>query len=241
MRPPRPGDSSRRMSNGGVRVGARRARSAVGTENVNNKSDNSTDEIVTASHKTQEVIDDGAAVKRRWVSGVSVVQVEDHGRYRFPLGMKSIVLVLVIFLALLVLVPNMLHYLQQKEQIKRNQVLKAQLLAENQQLREQIALWDDPNYIASMAHSRLGYVMPGEKLYIVEDPGTVTGEVNTSHTQAKKYQEAIKASTPWYKAMLTSIDNAGSATTYANEAEEKQKKKQKTKSNQPSNKPTTGR
>lgn len=42
-----------------------------------------------------------------------------------------------------------------------------QLRQEKEQLEREVALWDDPAFVAAQARDRLGFVMPGEQGYVV--------------------------------------------------------------------------
>lgn len=46
----------------------------------------------------------------------------------------------------------------------------AQAQERNENLRQELAKWDDPNVVRREARERLGFVQPGEKVYIVTDP-----------------------------------------------------------------------
>lgn len=69
------------------------------------------------------------------------------------------------------LVPSLIQWWQQ-EQDYAHLLQRVQAAEErNAQMREELSLWEDPEYIASQARERLGYVKPGETHFTVVDPG----------------------------------------------------------------------
>jgi len=75
----------------------------------------------------------------------------------------------IFFILALTIAPPVKHYFTQRAQIS---ALKAELSADNTALekaREELLLWQDPEYIKSQARERLHFVLPGERQYIVTD------------------------------------------------------------------------
>jgi hypothetical protein len=96
------------------------------------------------------------------------------------------------------------HYFTQRAQIS---ALKSQLSADNsalQKAREELLLWQDPEYIKSQARERLHFVLPGERQYIVTDDST-TDSNNTS----TKIASALTDGQPWYARLIASISETG--------------------------------
>ncbi len=82
---------------------------------------------------------------------------------------------------------------------------EASLIAQKQELENDIARWDDKAYVTAQARDRLGFVFPGEQAIRVEHPEAVTGET----TEDKKTtDESQKAVLPWYKEMAYSFKQA---------------------------------
>ncbi len=72
-------------------------------------------------------------------------------------------------LALLVLIPTALQYADQNRQY-RAAVTEVEVARERTiELQEELANWDNPEYVASQARSRLGYVRKGETQFSVVD------------------------------------------------------------------------
>lgn len=75
-------------------------------------------------------------------------------------------------------------------------------------LEQELARWQDDDYVRSQARERLGYVMPGETLYLVSDPEEGTpGEILAQHTQ--EVNDRRRQATPFYVTMWDSITVAG--------------------------------
>lgn len=69
------------------------------------------------------------------------------------------------------LVPNLYAWWKQEQELRDITAKVEQTKKQNAQMREQLDLWSDPEFIASQARERLGYVKPGEVQYAVVDPG----------------------------------------------------------------------
>ena len=82
---------------------------------------------------------------------------------------------------------------------------EAALIAQKQELENDIARWDDKAYVTAQARDRLGFVFPGEQAIRVEHPEAVTGETTED---AKKTDESQKTVLPWYKEMAYSFKQA---------------------------------
>lgn len=122
------------------------------------------------------------------------------GLKRQGLSNRALILGVILFVLAVTLAPPLQHYFNQKAQINS---LKSQLL-DNQAMLDsaakELALWNDPEYVASQARSRLHFVFPGERQYIVlnEDSGDVTPD-------ATKVSEQFPVGIPWYSRLISSI------------------------------------
>ena len=111
----------------------------------------------------------------------------------------------IFFILALTIAPPVKHYFTQRAQIS---ALKAQLSADNTALekaREELTLWQDPEYIKSQARERLHFVLPGERQYIV------TGEdgINSDAPVENDVVSNLPEGQPWYTRMIASITEAG--------------------------------
>jgi len=110
----------------------------------------------------------------------------------------------IFFILALTIAPPVKHYFTQRAQIS---ALKAQLSADNsalQKAREELLLWQDPEYIKSQARERLHFVLPGERQYIVTD-----GENNPQQNGATKIASSLADGQPWYARLIASISETG--------------------------------
>lgn len=106
----------------------------------------------------------------------------------------------IFFILALTIAPPVKHYFTQRAQIS---ALKSQLSADNtalQKAREELTLWQDPEYVKSQARERLHFVMPGERQYIVTGTPSGDGEVTTN-----KVADQLEDGSPWYTRMIASI------------------------------------
>src|ERR1700712_2701111 len=109
-------------------------------------------------------------------------------RPRSKLTGRAAVLVLVLAVLTVSYASSMRAYLQQRSHINALKTQIAQNSADIDALEKERKEWNDPAYVQTQARLRLGYVMPGEKTYIVldengkpvdaqaalDDPATVT-------------------------------------------------------------------
>jgi cell division protein FtsB len=110
----------------------------------------------------------------------------------------------IIFIFTLAIAPPVKHYFTQRAQIN---ALKSQLSADNsalQKAREELLLWQDPEYIKSQARERLHFVLPGERQYIV-----VEGESTGTQVTTTKVATALTDGQPWYARLIASISETG--------------------------------
>jgi cell division protein FtsB len=110
----------------------------------------------------------------------------------------------IFFILALTIAPPVKHYFTQRAQIS---ALKAQLSADNTALekaREELTLWQDPEYIKSQARERLHFVLPGERQYIVTD-----GQNNPQQNGTTKIASSLADGQPWYSRLIASISETG--------------------------------
>ena len=117
---------------------------------------------------------------------------------------RLLALIALVFIFTLTIAPPVKHYFTQRAQIS---ALKSQLSADNvalQKARQELLLWQDPEYIKTQARERLHFVLPGERQYIVTDNSTT--ESNNGST---KIASALTDGQPWYARLIASISETG--------------------------------
>ena len=110
----------------------------------------------------------------------------------------------ILFLFALTIAPPVKHYFTQRAQIS---ALKSQLAADNsalQKAREELMLWQDPEFVKAQARERLHFVLPGERQYIVINDSTT--DTNNGTT---KIASALTDGQPWYARLIASISETG--------------------------------
>ena len=110
----------------------------------------------------------------------------------------------IFFILALTIAPPVKHYFTQRAQIS---ALKAELSADNTALekaREELLLWQDPEYIKSQARERLHFVLPGERQYIVTEGDTTGNQQSTT-----KIASSLADGQPWYSRLIASISETG--------------------------------
>ena len=117
---------------------------------------------------------------------------------------RALAFAVTLFILALAIAPPVKHYFTQRAQIS---ALKSQLSADNTALakaRDQLSLWQDPEYIKSQARDRLHFVLPGERQYIVIDDSTTNTQQGTT-----KIASALTDGQPWYARLIASISESG--------------------------------
>jgi cell division protein FtsB len=110
----------------------------------------------------------------------------------------------IFFVLALTIAPPVKHYFTQRAQIS---ALKAQLSADNsalQKARDELLLWQDPEYIKSQARERLHFVLPGERQYIVTEGDSVGNQPSST-----KIASSLADGQPWYSRLIASISETG--------------------------------
>jgi len=110
----------------------------------------------------------------------------------------------IFFVLALTMAPPVKHYFTQRAQIS---ALKAQLSADNsalQKAREELLLWQNPDYVKSQARERLHFVLPGERQYIV-----VEGKNDSAQNGTTKIASSLADGQPWYARLIASISETG--------------------------------
>ena len=115
---------------------------------------------------------------------------------------RNLAIATVLFVIAITLAPPLQRYFAQRAQIQslKTQLHDSQVTLQN--AANELAKWNDPAYIASQARSRLHYVFPGERQYIVvgvEDPATNTD------APAATVSNQIPSGLPWYQKVISSI------------------------------------
>ena len=110
----------------------------------------------------------GGAGRGRPQVAPAVAAAEEKGP-RSRLTSRAAVLVLVVAVLMVSYASSLKAFLQQRAHINDLQSEIARTEADIDALEAEKARWDDDAYVEQQARARLGYVMPGEKTYLVLD------------------------------------------------------------------------
>ncbi|WP_124054216.1 FtsB family cell division protein [Arcanobacterium ihumii] len=99
-------------------------------------------------------------------------------------------------------------YIAQQEEKRELLATLEQNKERVQELEQQLALWNDPQFIQSQARQRLGFVLPGQTLYLV-DKDALNGGESEQKEQLEELNKERRAATPFYVTMWDSISIAG--------------------------------
>jgi cell division protein FtsB len=120
---------------------------------------------------------------------------------------RAAVLVLVVAVLMVSYASSMKAFLQQRAHINDLKGQIAQREANIDALEAEKQRWSDPAYIEQQARARLGYVMPGEKTYLVLDEG---GNALRPQSDLDDPAEVLSTTpTPWWSDAWESVELAG--------------------------------
>ena len=102
-----------------------------------------------------------------------IVLSTPSGTRRISSG-RTLAIVFSAALALILVAPTFFNYLEQQRSLHQAQEELKAVQAHNIELEKQLKLWNNEDYIKAQARGRLGYVVPGETLYVIT--GDETGD-----------------------------------------------------------------
>ncbi|WP_162801492.1 FtsB family cell division protein [Brachybacterium saurashtrense] len=120
---------------------------------------------------------------------------------------RTLALVALVVVALAALVPTVNTYVAQRQQLSELRTQVAQQEAEVEDLRAQVARWEDPSYVAARARERLLFAMPGETQYRLTD----TSGRDVPLTEAQQAAEEAKEG-EWFSVLWESVEGSSRLT-----------------------------
>ena len=128
---------------------------------------------------------------------------------------RAALLALVLCALVVALAYPMRQYIAQRSDIADQRREAQQARQKVEQLREQKARWQDPEYVRTQAREQLHYVAPGETGYSVPDPAPSGDSSAAQHKSAGSPgdggQAAAAARRPWYANLWDGVDHADAA------------------------------
>jgi cell division protein FtsB len=121
---------------------------------------------------------------------------------------RAALLALVLCALVVALAYPMRQYIAQRSDITDQRRAARQAQQKVEQLREEKARWQDPDYVRAQARARLHYVMPGETGY------QFTGPLPTASPGAgarDQTADRTAAHRPWYDNLWDGVDQADAA------------------------------
>lgn len=126
-------------------------------------------------------------------------------------GARITVFAITIAICAVIVTPVLRNYFKQ---YNANNAIRAEITAQkatNDELRNDLARWDDDKYVIAQARERLTFVFPGETPYRVMgwDESDLDGAAPAESTPAL-FPDQNK---PWYEVLLESVTDAGKLAT----------------------------
>ncbi|GAA6122619.1 hypothetical protein BPY_07270 [Bifidobacterium psychraerophilum] len=122
------------------------------------------------------------------------------------------VAMIIIVLASIELVSTFHTYALNLSELNSLRKQEASLIAQKQELENNIARWSDNAYVTAQARDRLGFVFPGEQAIRVLHPEAVTGTADNSK-KSNDSGSTTQSDLPWYRDMAESFEKADKGTT----------------------------
>ena len=125
---------------------------------------------------------------------------------RRGISTRLLVLFIVLFAVAVTLAPPTQHYFAQRAQISALESSVESNKKKLEEARAELERWRDPEYIRSQARTRLHFVLPGERQYIILGIGN---EVTSENESAAPINEDFPLGVPWYSRIISSITSVG--------------------------------
>ncbi|MBR5950782.1 MAG: septum formation initiator family protein [Actinomycetaceae bacterium] len=111
-------------------------------------------------------------------------------------------------LVLILVAPTFFSYLEQQRALRQAQDELHAVQTHNAELKEELELWNNEDYVKAQARGRLGYVVPGETLYVItgDEEGSAADRLQA---RTAELQKARREATPWYMTMWDSLNVTG--------------------------------
>jgi len=120
---------------------------------------------------------------------------------------RAVVLVLICLMLAVSFASSLKAYVQQRSQIQALKTEIAQREAAIDDLQSEKARWQDPAYVRQQARERFGYLMPGERSFVVLD---ADGQPLESESELADPDTAIRTTpSPWWDGAWASVTLAG--------------------------------
>ena len=133
----------------------------------------------------------------------------DGGRGSRQYSLRLVAIALFAILAVIIVAPTFSHYLEKQKELSQARTQLTDTKARIADLQKELDLWNDDDYVRTQARERLGYVLPGQTLYVVADPnkGSAQERLEQKVAEVDRNRRAV---TPWFVTMWDSISVAGS-------------------------------
>jgi cell division protein FtsB len=125
---------------------------------------------------------------------------------RRGISTRLLILFIVLFAIAVTLAPPTQHYFAQRAQISALEASVASNRAKLLEARAELERWRDPDYVRSQARTRLHFVLPGERQYIILGAGN---EASSTTEGAAPINEDFPLGVPWYSRIISSITSVG--------------------------------
>lgn len=120
---------------------------------------------------------------------------------------RTLALVALIVVALAALVPTVNAYVAQRQQLSALRTEVEQQEQQVDQLREQVARWEDPAFVAARARERLLFAMPGETQYRLTDTSGRDVPLTEAEQAAQEAQQG-----EWFSVLWESVEGSSRLT-----------------------------
>ncbi|MFG6285208.1 septum formation initiator family protein [Actinotignum sp. GS-2025f] len=134
----------------------------------------------------------------------------ETGQRQHTVSLRAVAIALFTILAIIIVTPTVSRFSEQQHELRAVRAELENVQQHTRELEVEKALWNDPDYVRAQARVRLGYVVPGQRLFVGADPNEGTAQEQLEERVATVNRER-RANTPWYITGWDSITIAGNS------------------------------
>ncbi|MGJ9713657.1 FtsB family cell division protein [Actinotignum timonense] len=165
---------------------------------------------INRSDKTSHSGPGGSRGKKAGRKGQRRAIKVESGQRQHTVSLRAVAIALFAILAIIIVTPTVSRFSEQQHELRAVRAELENVQQHTRELEVEKALWNDPDYVRAQARVRLGYVVPGQRLFVGADPNEGTAQEQLEERVATVNRER-RANTPWYITGWDSITIAGNS------------------------------
>ena len=155
---------------------------------------------MTRQPRSQRARTQRVAVQLPELAGASAHWLRSIRLSGFAIAALSLIVLFIVVLA-----PSLRIFVEQQQQIAGLRADVQQEKSSVKGMKGELARWNDPSYVESLARERINYEYPGEYSYLVIDDGKTMSTADGQPISTKLQTTQVD----WVRTMLSSVLTAG--------------------------------